>query len=75
MTLSHEEEPTKKRSITEEDPIISRSIKKTPEDPCQPPRKRNAKFWYIVISLVYANFWMAASVSLQAPFFPREVRF
>ncbi|XP_015916843.1 MFS-type transporter SLC18B1 [Parasteatoda tepidariorum] len=33
---------------------------------------RAYKKMYIIISLVYANFWMAASVSLQAPFFPKE---
>ncbi|KAG8192443.1 hypothetical protein JTE90_017973 [Oedothorax gibbosus] len=36
-----------------------------------PPEKDRSKF-YVVIGLVYANFWMAASFSLQAPFFPRE---
>ncbi|KAG8192444.1 hypothetical protein JTE90_017974 [Oedothorax gibbosus] len=36
-----------------------------------PPEKDRTKF-YIVIALTYTNFWMAASFSLQAPFFPRE---
>ncbi|GFR33623.1 MFS-type transporter SLC18B1 [Trichonephila clavata] len=38
--------------------------------PLPPPR--DWKKFYVVVSLVYANFWMAASFSLQAPFFPRE---
>lgn len=28
--------------------------------------------WMVLVSLVYGNFWSAACVSLQAPFFPKE---
>ncbi|KAI2810768.1 hypothetical protein BLOT_001932 [Blomia tropicalis] len=30
------------------------------------------KQWWIIFSLIYGNFWVAACVSLQAPFFPKE---
>ncbi|GBL78647.1 MFS-type transporter SLC18B1 [Araneus ventricosus] len=38
--------------------------------PLPPPR--DWKRLYVIVSLTYANFWMASAFSLQAPFFPRE---
>ncbi|CAL1264903.1 unnamed protein product [Larinioides sclopetarius] len=38
--------------------------------PLPPPRDRTR--FYVIVSLAYANFWMASAFSLQAPFFPRE---
>lgn len=73
MTGSHNVESSEERRLVPDDQV-SQDRAQTPEtDPKS--KTRNSKKWYIVISLVYANFWMAASVSLQAPFFPREVIF
>ncbi|KFM69104.1 MFS-type transporter, partial [Stegodyphus mimosarum] len=69
MTQSQNEEPEKRLEGAEPQPCQS-SVEECPQE--EVPTPRNWKKLYIVVSLVYANFWMAASVSLQAPFFPRE---
>lgn len=70
MTRSHEEVKSSEKRISIEDSVPQQRVQ-TPETKAY-SKKENYRKWSIVISLIYANFWMAASVSLQAPFFPRE---
>ncbi|XP_054708869.1 MFS-type transporter SLC18B1-like [Uloborus diversus] len=69
MTQSYDVEQPEKRLEGEEPKSCHESIEECPAPPAPP---RNMRKIYILVSLVYANFWMAASVSLQAPFFPQE---
>ncbi|PRD37047.1 UNVERIFIED_CONTAM: Slc18b1 [Trichonephila clavipes] len=62
-----ETENSEKRLETQEKLCITE-----PDAPPPLPPPRDWQKFYVVVSLVYANFWMAASFSLQAPFFPRE---
>ncbi|GIX94914.1 MFS-type transporter SLC18B1, partial [Caerostris darwini] len=73
MTQAVESEKPEQRledeGTTPQEPEDSEVRQELPP-PLPPPRDwRN---YYVVISLTYANFWMASAFSLQAPFFPRE---